>query len=200
LSSTATRTAPIPSRADTLANGDKRRGIIDPMANHADLVQRIAERALADGLHVPPPLDATTIQTAEAQLGFNLPPLLAALYQHVGNGGFGPDYQLFTLVADDTTQSAVSAYLTRRANATQWHWPEGVLPILHWGCAMNACVDCRHDDAQVLLYEPDDGWFIDSPSLATWLTHHLDNTGWWNRAEQNEIDNMPRWPEASLRA
>jgi hypothetical protein len=47
--------------------------------------------------------------------------------------------------------------LARRADPHR-HWPEGMLSILDWGCAMNACVDCHHDDAQVLLYEPDDGW------------------------------------------
>ncbi len=148
--------------------------------HHLDLVNRVAERAHADGLDLPPPLDANTIQAAETQLGFKLPPLLTALYQHVCSGGFGPDCQVFKLVADDLTQTVVSTYLFRRANTAQWHWPEGVLPILDWGCAMNACVDCRHEDAQVLVYEPDDCWFIDSPSLAAWLTQHLDNTGWGN--------------------
>jgi hypothetical protein len=170
------------------------------LTNHADLVRRVAERARADGFVPPPPLDASAIHAAETQLGFALPPLLAALYQHVGDGGFGPDYQLFSLIdGDDRPESIVGGYLGRRADANL-HWPEGVLPILHWGCAMNACVDCRDDAAQVLLYEPDDAWFIDSPSLAAWLTHHLDNTGWWNRADQDEIDRLPPWPDARLRA
>src|SRR5262245_53126435 len=169
------------------------------MPNGLYLVERVAERARADGFDVPPPLDPNEIQAAETQLGFMLPPLLAALYQHVGNGGFGPDYQLLRLVAHGMTQTVVTTYLTRRADTAQWHWPEGVLPILDWGCAMNACVDCRHEGARVLLYEPDDHWSIDSPSLAVWLTRHLDNTGWWNRAEQGELDNLEPWQEARAR-
>ncbi len=34
------------------------------------------------------------------------------------------------------------------------HWPRGVLPILDWGCAMYAAVDCLQPHAPILLFEP----------------------------------------------
>ncbi|MFD0260410.1 helix-turn-helix transcriptional regulator [Kitasatospora indigofera] len=29
------------------------------------------------------------------------------------------------------------------APCRRWSWPEGVVPVLDWGCAMSACVDSR---------------------------------------------------------
>lgn len=141
---------------------------------------------------LPDPADADTLARAEESLGFPLPPLLAELYLRVGDGGFGPEYGLLPLLdnAPAGEPAAVRQYLANREAARkdpEDAWPEGVLPISHWGCAMYACVDCRSPEATVLLFEPNAGdldhaWFVDAPSLTDWLHAWLDGTGWYEEA------------------
>ncbi|MEU5566203.1 SMI1/KNR4 family protein [Micromonospora musae] len=184
------------------------------MTDYTDLLTRIAARAredepltpIADGL--PAPLPQEKVTDAEERLGFQLHPLLAAIYRDFANGGFGPDYQLFSLTEGPTSEQAVDLYLEARSGkaGTDWAWPEGVLPILDWGCGMYVCVDCRTEQSTVLLFEPNPGdpdaaWWIDSPSLTTWLEHYVNDTGWWVKAAEGEdFDELPPWPDAKERA
>ncbi|MFE0591363.1 SMI1/KNR4 family protein [Micromonospora echinospora] len=184
------------------------------MANYTELLARIADRARDDEetgvltAGLPAPLPEQTIDSAEERLGFALHPLLATIYRDFANGGFGPDEQLFSLTDGPTAEQAVECYLQARARyaGTEWAWPEGVLPILTWGCGMYACVDCRSEEGTVLLFEPNPGdpdvaWWIDSPSLAAWFGHYVDDTGWWVKAEAGEdLDEMAPWPDARERA
>jgi hypothetical protein len=110
--------------------------------------------------------------------------LLAAVYGELANGGFGPEYQLLSLVDGPTSELAVDCYVeARRTHAgTKWAWPEGVLPILTWGCGMYACVDCRSDDGTVLLFEPNPGdpdlaRYVDADRLEDWFDHYINDTG-----------------------
>jgi len=156
---------------------------------------------------LPEPADASTLASAETTLGFPLPPLLADLYLRIGDGGFGPEYGLLPLLdsppADEP--AAVVQYLANRESARKdpdWPWPEGVLPISHWGCAMYACVDCCTPEAPVLLFEPnadraDDAWYVDAPSLTTWLRSWVDGTGWYE--ETNEELEMAPWTDFRIR-
>ncbi|MCX5296541.1 SMI1/KNR4 family protein [Streptomyces sp. NBC_00193] len=126
---------------------------------------------------LPAPLATAELHRAEAALGFALPPLLAALHTRVADGGFGPEHGLLPL------ERAVAEYTAMRASA--WRWPEGVLPIADLGCALRACVDCRSETAQVLLFEPNSGepdlaWFLESPTLADWLRGWLDGSAWFS--------------------
>ncbi|MCX4882931.1 SMI1/KNR4 family protein, partial [Streptomyces sp. NBC_00847] len=156
---------------------------------------------------LPQPVDVATAARAEAALGFTLPPLLADLYLRIGDGGFGPEYGLLSLLDSPPAgePSAVAQYLANRESARKdpdWPWPEGVLPISHWGCAMYACVDCRTPEATVLLFEPnaDDAgqaWYVDAPSLTVWLTSWLDGTGWYE--ETNEEPEMTPWADLRIR-
>jgi hypothetical protein len=184
------------------------------MTDYTDLLSRISARAHEDepttsfpgGL--PAPLSSAEIADAEVRLGFSLHPLLVAIYRDVANGGFGPDHQLLSLTGGATPEQAVVVYTQARAEnaGTDWAWPEGVLPILDWGCGMYACVDCRSSEGTVLLFEPNPGdpdlaWWIDSPSLAAWFEHYVNDTGWWIKAERGEdLDDMAPWPEAAKRA
>lgn len=169
------------------------------MTENAQLLERVAAKAAAvrpwGRPSLPEPVDRVTVAQAEAALGFPLPALLADLYLRIGDGGFGPEYGLLSLL--DSTPSgepaAVSQYLANRASGRQdpdWPWPEGVLPISHWGCAMYACVDCRSPQASVLLFEPNPGdpdqaWFVDAPSLSEWLRAWLDGTGWYDVMDED---------------
>ncbi|MGA4850623.1 SMI1/KNR4 family protein [Streptomyces sp. G5(2025)] len=178
------------------------------MTDTEQLLARVAAEARATrpwGWDVlPAPLDARTLARAEAALGFRLPPLLAALYTRVGDGGFGPEYGLLPLLEGKSSggePTVVEHYLEMR-DSDDWGWPEGVLPISHWGCAMYACVNCRTDTAQVLLFEPNGGdpkhaWFVDSPNLTTWLTAWLDGTGWYE--EDNDDLELPAWRDDHTR-
>ncbi|MEV7086025.1 SMI1/KNR4 family protein [Streptomyces sp. NPDC093085] len=177
---------------------------------HDGLVRRVAARAAAETGALPPPVDAARLAEAEARLGFALHPLLARLYRETADGGFGPDYRLLPL--SGPADSVVGAYLTWReesAGAAHPVWPEGVVPILTWGCAMYAAVDCRHEDGQVLLFEPnahgggpwDRCWFLDSPGLAAWLETWLVGTGWFEEdaAGRDGVTDPRPWPGAAGR-
>ncbi|MGW2332577.1 SMI1/KNR4 family protein [Streptomyces sp. NPDC001685] len=156
---------------------------------------------------LPEPVNAATVARAEAALGFSLPPLLADLYLRIGDGGFGPEYGLLPLLDNPPAgePAAVPQYLANREAARRnpdWPWPEGVLPISHWGCAMYACVDCRSPEAPVLLFEPNadaaaHAWYVDAPSLADWLRAWLDGTGWYE--ETNDDMDLTPWADFPLR-
>ncbi|WP_433062560.1 SMI1/KNR4 family protein [Dactylosporangium sp. CS-033363] len=181
------------------------------MTDYGPLLARIAARAAEDDPMLPldarpAPLSAADLDRAERELGFPLHPLLAAVYGTIANGGFGPDYQLLSLVSGPTGEQAVDVYKTKRHDAagTAWAWPEAVLPILNWGCAMYACVDCRTDEGTVLLFEPNPGvpemaWYVDAPSLESWFEGYVNRTGWWDRLEGGEDPDMPPWPDFNAR-
>ncbi|MBC7269794.1 MAG: SMI1/KNR4 family protein [Streptomyces sp.] len=181
------------------------------MTEIEQLLTRVADKARATRPwgwpSLPQPVDAATVARAEAALGFRLPPLLAALYLRIGDGGFGPEYGLLPLLdsAPADEPAAVKQYLANRAEGREdpdWPWPEGVLPISHWGCAMYACVDCLNPEAPVLLFEPnadeaDHAWYLDAPSLRAWLGDWLDGTGWYE--ETNDGVDMEPWPDFRIR-
>lgn len=167
------------------------------------LLEQVADRvrnsARGQGRTLPAPLGAGEITRAEGILGFALPPLLAALYTRVGDGGFGPEHGILSL------GQTVRTYEERRSSG--WRWPDAVLPIADFGCAMYACVDCRSGSAQVLLFDPNPGepdlaWSIDSPSLDGWLQGWLDGTAWFceesDLGEELDLELRP-WAEFSSR-
>ncbi|MGW1889316.1 SMI1/KNR4 family protein [Streptomyces sp. NPDC002004] len=175
------------------------------MTEMEQLLTGVAARARVDlpwgWTDLPAPVQAGSVARAEAALGFPLPPLLAALYLRVADGGFGPEYGLLPLLDGSPSgeQPVVAQYLARREEAGEAPdrpWPEGVLPISHWGCGMYACVDCHAEEAPVLLFEPnaDDvehAWYMDAPSLDAWLRAWLDGTGWYEEA--NDGMELPLW-------
>ncbi|WP_194920128.1 SMI1/KNR4 family protein [Catenulispora rubra] len=180
------------------------------MADVDSLIRRVFNRANDDNGGLPAPVDADRIVEAESQLGFALHPLLARLYRDVGDGGFGPDYRLLPLLGPGS--SVVGEYLARRErsiSAENPGWPEGLVPILTWGCAMYAAVDCRSEDGQVLLFEPnaysggawDECWFRDAESLVAWLEAWLHGTGWAEVNAQGIGDfvELELWEQAGIR-
>ncbi|WP_223767999.1 SMI1/KNR4 family protein [Streptomyces huiliensis] len=182
------------------------------MNNFEQLVERVAAKA-AEGHGLQPPVSAEALDEAERRLGFRLHPLLAALYLEVGNGGFGPMDSLLPLTCGpdlDGEEGMVDGYLARIPPAdadTWWSWPKGVIPVLDWGCAMFACVDCRSEEGTVLLFEPNaisgqdlsGAWFVDAGSLAEWLETWLGGRGWYEEGVVDEGFDMALWPEASAR-
>ncbi|MEV7524966.1 SMI1/KNR4 family protein [Streptomyces sp. NPDC091371] len=167
------------------------------------LLEQVAARsrnsARGHGKPHPVPLGDGEIARAEGILGFALPPLLAALYARVGDGGFGPEQRFLPL------RQVVAAYEARRESG--WRWPEGVLPVADFGCGLDACVDSRSETAQVLLFDPNPGepelaWSMDTPSLADWLRGWLDGTAWFCEESElgEELDlELHPWAEFSAR-
>lgn len=185
-------------------------GSIAGMRNVDDLVRRVAARAGSDSADLLAPVGAEQIAEAERQLGFALHPLLARLYREVADGGFGPDYCLMPLLGEG--DSVVGEYLTRReasVGAEYPEWPEGVVPILTWGCGMYAGVDCLSEDGQVLLFEPnpysggawDACWFLDSGSLAAWWETWLAGAGWFEEDayDRDDVVEPEPWDQAASR-
>ncbi|MGW6204892.1 SMI1/KNR4 family protein [Streptomyces sp. NPDC055089] len=175
-----------------------------------DLVQRIAIRAASENEALPAPVNDVQIAEAEARMGFDLHPLLARLYREVADGGFGPDCRLLPLSGPGS--SSAGEYLTRRVaslGVEHPQWPEGVVPILTWGCAMYAGVDCLSEDGQVLLFEPnpysggswEQCWFLDSASLVTWLETWLAGTGWFEEDafDRDGLVEPQAWDQAASR-
>jgi hypothetical protein len=181
------------------------------MTEIEQLLDRVAEQARNTRPwgrpSLPEPVEEAALARAEAALGFTLPPLLAALYLRIADGGFGPEYGLLPLLDSPPSgePAAVQQYLSNRESGRRnadWPWPEGVLPISHWGCGMYACVDCRSPEGTVLLYEPNadeaaHAWYVDAPGLAAWLRAWLDGTGWYE--ESNDGMDLPPWPVFPVR-
>jgi hypothetical protein len=177
--------------------------MIPPMTDqdrYDDLIARVAARAAQRCAPLPSPVSRPALAAAEQTLGFPLHPLLARLYLEIADGGFGPDYRLFALDGPATgkrDQGIVTAdYAARRAADPQdpdWFWPEGVVPILTWGCGMLAGVDCRSAEGTVVLFDPNaaegewaDAWFQDAGSLAEWLEISLSGRGWYTDPDADD--------------
>jgi hypothetical protein len=138
----------------------------------ARIARRAARRVTQIDLEVSrprlaPPLGKTDAEASERALGFSVPELLKLVYERVGNGGFGPGYGLMGLlsgVTDDQGQNAVDAYKVYASsdpNDPSWKWPEGLLPICHWGCAIYSCIDCKTEGFPIIVFDPnmhDESW------------------------------------------
>jgi hypothetical protein len=133
-----------------------------------DLIARIQHRAddpltRTDnaGIALPPrfpPVSGTELARSERRLGFRLPSFLAAVYQQVGNGGFGPGYGLIGLpsgFAHDDGKSIVELYESYHITSPEdptWQWPDGLVPLCDWGCAIFSCVNCQA--GSVITFDP----------------------------------------------
>jgi hypothetical protein len=111
------------------------------------------------------------------------------MYGRVANGGFGPGYGIIGLIGGSLTdlkKDAVEEYGLRRSG-NEWSdgpdWPDALLPICHWGCAIYSCVDCATSGTRIVRFDPnpvDSDWSIawadESFTLETWLRAWLNGT------------------------
>jgi hypothetical protein len=156
------------------------------------LIARIARRAANQETQIDvrglsrqspaAPLRRADAEASERELGFPIPELLKLVYEKVGNGGFGPGYGLMGIrsgATDDQGQNAIDAYKNYSSSDPSdpsWTWPEGLLPICHWGCAIYSCIDCKAAGFPVFIFDPNmhettwDRCFIPSKrNLESWL-------------------------------
>ena len=105
-------------------------------------------------------LPENEVKRAEDLLGFRLPELLREIYLNVANGGFGPGYGLIPLLppGDRSEGSVVGRYRTNRDETSEEYptlkWPEGLIHLAHWGCAIYSCVECLQPPFAVLRLDP----------------------------------------------
>jgi hypothetical protein len=139
------------------------------------------------------PADPVEIANDEKRLGFALPPLLKRLYTEIGNGGFGPGYGLIGLtngVPDDLGKTAPETYGLIRGTSRDdpsWKWPEGLLPICHWGCAILSCIDCTDPNFRMRIFDPnvhDGDWdacfFDESDGFDIWIREWASGVDLWS--------------------
>jgi SMI1 / KNR4 family (SUKH-1) len=144
----------------------------------------------------PPPATADELAEAERQLGFPLPRLLQRMYAEVANGGWGPEYGANGLIGGhraDLDEGLVGWYRTMRDAGPDdedpaWPgWPDRVVAVCHWGCAIWSCVDCSTAEGRVIRFDPNEfgpggeswagAWTVERERLAgflrDWLTGEL---------------------------
>lgn len=175
-----------------------------------DLIERI-RHWVASNDHAPgDAATATTLQIAEAELGFPLPDLLARLYCEVGDGHYGPGGGLMPIAdgADETVIGEYNALMGRRSDSG-FIWPYGVIPLLAWGSGMYAALDCVTDGNPVRLFEPnglteaDDwsaAWYTDSKDLDSWLESWMSDDAWFSEhADPDRVHEPEPWGDAAAR-
>ena len=144
-----------------------------------------------------PTAHAAAIDAAERELGFPLPATLKTLYTHVGNGGFGPGYGItgvaggFTDDVGDNIVSAYKALAQRDPNEPNWVWPDRLVRLCHWGCAIYSCVDCSKPEAPITVWDPncwsgdrtpaESAMAQESPSLEAWIADWAAGAKLWDR-------------------
>src|SRR5262249_18198114 len=80
---------------------------------------------------------------------------------------------------DSTGKTAPEIYRILRSNDPQdplWSWPDCLLPICEWGCAIMSCVDCAVPDFPVRIFDPN---------------IHCDNKSWDWSAMANSFPSAP---------
>jgi hypothetical protein len=143
-----------------------------------DLIRALRDRLPANEVDGGP-VSAEDIASAEAQLGFQLPPLLRRIYETI-DGGIGPGYGLYPLV--DGTDTLVarylefvnSTYVPEPGEPAYEPWPKRLLPIVDWGCAMWSCLDCRTDNGPIVTSSNEEPFTSTGHTLNSWLTAWLE--------------------------
>jgi hypothetical protein len=149
-----------------------------------------------------PPATIESIKSAEAKIGFALPSLLVEIYRQVGNGGFGPGYGLIGLedgARDDLGNCVVDLFLQNKQHNIQdhfWNWPDRLIPICHWGCAIYSCIDCSYLDYPVINFDPnkqeedgrwDDAFIPQGTIFAEWIEGWLNGDPQWMYSPDVEL-------------
>ena len=100
------------------------------------------------------------------------------------------NYPPVVFMADKDTNNTVELYAMYRQsdpNDSSWIWPEGLVPICHWGCAIYSCVDCKDEKHPVVIFDPnmyDESWsqcFIPhKDTFEAWISAWADGVNLWN--------------------
>jgi hypothetical protein len=154
-----------------------------------------------------PVATAPVLDAAEHALGFPLPAALRALYAQVGNGGFGPGFGILGVAGghtDDLGDNIITAYKAfaqRDPCEPNWLWPERLVRLCHWGCAIYSCVDCSSPESPVIVWVPncwskeltpaETAMAQESPSLDAWISDWATGVRLWDRITDLTKDLYP---------
>jgi hypothetical protein len=109
-----------------------------------------------------PVASPSVVAKAEADMGFDLPPLLKGIYTEVSNGIAGFSYDIIGLEGGCASDSGtlVEAYIGFKTGGEYdtGPWKAGLLPFCNWGCAIYSCVDCTDSSYPVFTYEDSGAW------------------------------------------
>lgn len=147
--------------------------------------------------HPFPRLTAADLESAEREIGYRLPELLRRIHTEIGDGGFGPEGGLASLVPGRRPtgylQDWPCSVTVSDGRAAGWSPPPSWLFLTDGGCSMEWYVSLIAVDNPVLLWDAD-GWEPDrgqdphdglryaAPSLRQWLWTWADGGLVWDDA------------------
>lgn len=167
------------------------------------LIERLAERLkhkpeskdiMGHKFRVLPPASEQAVINTERHLGFMLPQTLRRIYLEIANGGFGPGYGVmgvdggFTDDLGNTVADLYESYRQPDPDDPTWQWPDGLLPICHWGCIAYSAVDCNREAGPVYMAdvgvkekgEPMETIVkLHKPSIDAWINDWLNGKDLW---------------------
>lgn len=145
-----------------------------------------------------PKLAESDLERSTLELGFEIPHLLVELYKNIGNGGFGPGYGLLGLLngaRDDMGNTAISLYKLNREpdpDDETWKWPDRLIPICHWGCAIYTCLDCSNEEGLLTTFDPNqykDNWdtcfYPTKRNFQSWILAWTQGVDLWKEANND---------------
>jgi hypothetical protein len=157
----------------------------------AKLSEEVTSRSTPGGRGSPwPPASEAEVASFEQQIGARLPALWREIFTTIGNGGFGPGYGIYGLITgapDDQGQVALRLFESFNQSDPEdpaWRWPGHLVPIAHWGCAVQSCIDVSTSDGRMVRFDPNDhgpdegwegAWWEEAPSSVEWWTAWLDH-------------------------
>lgn len=144
----------------------------------------VSTRTIEGRASLWPPVTAAELAAFERHTGAPLPDLWREIFTTIGNGGFGPGYGIYGLITgapDDQGHVALQIYETFNQTDPEdptWHWPSGLIPIAHWGCAMQSCIDVSSPQGRMVRFDPnnhgpDEGW------EGAWWEEAATSVQWW---------------------
>ena len=164
-----------------------------------DLISSVKRRALdpktrtdQTDVYVPDigrKLSESEISAIEQRLKLEFPETLRRLYTEIGDGGFGPGYGFLAMNKaqdphDDTVVALYEVFSESDPADSTWKWPDGLLLLSDWGCAIRTGVVCH--TGQVVVFDPnlhDSDWaatFLDQRcTLDEWLGKWCDGVDLW---------------------
>jgi hypothetical protein len=145
-----------------------------------ELQRRMADGSLGTdmngGVSIPV-LNEATLERAENQLGFKLPPDAGRRVSQHSERRIRTRIRLLPFVQHDNSSAAetavglYTAFCEGDSDDPAWVWPRRLLPFCDWGCAIRSCVDCSSPNARVVSFDPNVHQPGEDMSAALAVTH-----------------------------
>lgn len=133
-----------------------------------ELRYRVRARS-AEGTALPPATEEE-IAKVEAELGFDLPPLLRRIYAEIGDGGWGPGLGLVPVRRAPASPAAVADLVEARANLAEGaEWLPPFVPLCEWGAPVWSCLDCQTEEGPVVTASGELVFTDTGHDLRSWL-------------------------------